>query len=903
MFTNAYIRIGLTPFASCQPLQPSLLASLFVLPLGETRSLRDVLEQTKEDLPWSESYLLAPEQTVASLSLMLSELMMASSDLRPETIDCESLPLGSRARFHLEALRDLWAANLEIMPPDLAVLKAFLACDIEDVLQPIRLVWDRDWPFYTPLEFAVLERLEAHFGGLGPDDEDVQRFIISPKSFQASSTGLLGHVQRHLLDPDAKAVVQDDSLSVLCVRDCLTECEVAIGIIQKWLSDEPDLKASDIGVILPQGAHYSLYFSDNLTRAGLQASSLPILPNRRNMAAEAVLNFLQARRPLPPSMALASLYSSPLMAWSPSEGMALAHFVMQRDFKPRMVTGFEGRRAQLWSLIRKPSPSSSAQLKEEIRLFSSLLSEDKAFSGDVEEVRQLCLRLISDLDNSQEEAEASLESLINIASNYQPQTSIRGAHYLGGLRVFMAHEMPKRPVKKLIILGFNEGSYPRLASGNPFFLDSEIGLIEECAGLKLRSQAKRIDADLTLFMRQLMMVSEQAILLFSERDRDGKSLSVSSSLPLVARLIDGISDPMALVVPLSEGKDTVWDRLVNWRPGQDYRPISDIDIPIHFQFDRDLLRLRQNDDGGAKAQSPSRLETLLVSPLAWLLGELDAKPISWLPEQLDIMLRGSLAHEVFELLFIPGMTYPSDDEIEKTVPSIFDEQMRRTAPFLKAAVWKVERLRLESEIITSAKRWSRVLRALKAEIVDNEFWLSGSLFNHPIHGKADCLLLLNDGLPIIVDFKKSNSTQRRERLKKGWDLQVDLYRKMGVKEGQDQKKDLSRLIEALKGQSTLVAYHTLNDGQVLLNGVDEIACAEVEIIKGEIATNALQLIGDRFNDLRAGRLRTNSEADKEYFQKKAFLGIYALEEGGLVSAFMRFDDKPSVPTVGGDDHD
>lgn len=896
MFEYCHLRIGDAPFASCMPLSPQLLASFYALPHCAEMPLREVLEAQGKDAPWAESFTVAPEQTATAVAAMLRHLMMATPDLEPGSIVTEALPTGGRARAHIEALRDLWLGNLAIVPSELAILKAFLACEAGDALQSLQVIWDRNSTQLTSLERAVLEHLESHHGKLDEGDIDYVRLISVPKTCRAPEPILVGHVQRHLLDPSAPTVPMDDSLAVLSVRDALTECESAAAIVQRWLAEDRTQSASEIGIILPAGPEYTHYLSEAFAKAGLTASSLPAVPDRRNIGGEALLHFLQCRRRPAPAMALASLYCSPVLCWSPDVGSALANAVMAGDFHPMLVQDLNGKQAALFSLIRSASPATNGQLKEQIRSFLRLLSENELLASDVAEAKQLASRLLATLGNGNDAAEAELEKAIQLAAAYQAPPCPRGPYYLGGISVMLAHEMPKRQFRKLLILGFNDGAYPPPPSGNPFFFDSEVEAISNTIGLQLPSQAKQLDASLDLFARQIGAASDQVIFLLSERDRSGSFLSASSSLPLISRLITGMDDPESLVVPLTHSEGTIWDRLVAWKPRPVVDPLEPIEVPTHYEFDLDLLSLRKKDDGTPRAQSPSRLEKLLISPLAWVLAELGAEHVSWQPEALDVMLRGSLAHEVFERLFPPGKDHPSDEVIEEKVPELLQERIRAIAPFLQTSAWAVERNTLEAEITKSAKHWSMVLKSLDAEIVGNEFWLSGTLFDHPVHGKADCLLRLPDGQPIVVDYKKSSSGTRRQRLQKGWDLQVDLYRRMTVRIDERSHEAVVRVGETLNGWSKqpAVAYHTLNDGNVLLNGIEVFDSTDVELVAGDIAANALALISARFDALKAGRLETNTTADAKFFQKAAALGTYALEDSPLITAFMRDDTAPSV---------
>ena len=896
MFEDCYLRLGKGRFASCTALTPALLASLYALPERADVPLRPILEAMGDGQPWSESFAVAPDQTTVAVAGMLRQVMMATIDLDPALIDTSMLPDGSRAKTHLEALIALWRSHSEVTPSEIRKLGDLLAYGAGDALQQTGVILRCNDPRHSALERAVLAHLEAHHGLIAPEDADYQRLIITPPAAAAPAQTLLGHVQRHSLDPAATGHARDDSIAILSTRDSLTETEAAAAIIQHWLRADPTLRPSDVAVILPGGSHHAFALGETFTRAGLHVSSLPGTATRRNVGGEAVLHFLQCCRRPAPAMALASLYCSPVLCWPPAVGNELARCVMQGDFEPYAARELSGRPATLFTLIRSPSPSTNGQLKEHLRRFRALLCEDEVLEADVLEAKVQIARLSAAIGTAPDSAEPEWDKLIQFGAAYQPIQAERGAYNLGGVSVLHAQELPSRRYRRLVVLGFNDGCYPASPSGNPFFLDSEVALIAEKTGLKLPSQASHLDTALATFTRQLSAASEQAILLISERDRLGAALSPSSTLPLIARLVEGCDDPEKLVVALSRGEGTIWDRLIDWRARPEVKSAQAPEIPANFDLGTNLLDLRRKEDGTPRPQSPSRLENLLVSPLAWVLGELGAKHVAWAPETLDVMLRGSLAHEVFERLFVAGSDHPDDATITSRVPELLTDRIRALAPFLQGAAWTVERLALESEITTSAKHWSRVLRSLGAEIVGNEFWLAGNLLGHPVHGKADCLLRLPDGQPVVVDYKKSSSGTRRQRLNKGYDLQVDLYRRMGVRVSEKSGEGVVRIAETLTAWNGLpaVAYHTLNDGAVLINGANGIDDDHVEVIEGDIAQNAIALVKARFEALKAGRIDLNTTADAKYFQKQAALGTYALDDSPLVSAFMRDDDAPSV---------
>lgn len=897
MFEDCYLRLGRAPFVSCAPLTVPLLSSLYALPEIADTPLREVADFTGTGFPWSASFEAAPEQTINAVAAMLRQLMLCTKDLEPGSLDIPDLPDNKRATLHSYALVRLWASHPNAAPADLRKLKALLSCQASDALQPMSVIWDRASTCLTPFEQAVIEHLEKHHGVCSAGDPDVERLILARQAPSASPGSLAGHLQRRLLDPSAAPIAGDDSAAVLSVRDSLTECEAATAIIQHWLAQDESLTPSQIGVILP-GADYPFYLAESFAAAGLAPSSLPISAPRRNVGAEAVLSFVQSRRRPAPAMALASLYCSPVLAWPCEIGNALAAEAVEGNFRPWLAKTLEGKQAALFDLIRAPAPASTGQLKDELRRFAKLLSDDDGLRDDVFEAKAHAFRVIAALGPA--DSTLDWDKAVQGAASYAELPARRGPYYVGGVPIMLAHELPTRKFRKLLILGFNDGAYPSPPSGNPFFLDSEIAKLAEHSNIALPCQASQLDRSLRRFQQQLGSASEQVILLMAERDRSGSALSPSSSLPLIARLIEGFEDPEDCVQSIDRAEGTVWERLIAWRERPAVAPHEMPEIPVHFALDCNLLALRQREDGSLSPQSPSRLEKLLVSPLAWLLAELGASHVSWQPEELDVMLRGSLAHEVFERLFPPGSDHPDDEAIDAKAPELLMDRIRAIAPFLQASAWVVERNVLEAEIIKAGKQWSAILKALGAEIVGNEFWLAGEFDGHPVHGKADCLLKLPGGQPIVVDYKKSSAGGRRQRLEKQCDLQVDLYRRMSVRLGEAPSDAVTQISSALTGWAKLpaVAYHTLNDGGFLINGIDVLDCAHAELVPGEIAANATALLKARFAALRAGRVETNTLADEKYFKTQASLGTYALADSPLIAAFMRQDTAPSVNLTG-----
>lgn len=886
------------PLAGCLPLSAALIASLYALPQPDEPDLVAILQSTPGDWPWAGSLAVAPEQTAQAVGAMLRQVMLATTWLDAAEVHAEALPAGSRARVHLGALRDLWRMRPDVMPGDLAVLRAFLDAGAGEALQPVTLIGDPAGAELLALERSVVARLALQHPFAGQHDPDYQRLIGERMAPATPADTLAGQVQRGLLDAGAQSVPQDDSLCVLAVRDSLTEAEAALAIVQRSLRDTPGLAQADIGIIVPEGGKHVAHLAEVAGACGLVLSGLPVTGATRNAGAELVLLFLQCLRRPVPAMAWASLHASPLMGWDSAVGARMARRIMAGEGD--LYKGLELDRAgrAMRALLAMPSPETGAELAERLRkLMRRLGGQGTALQLQRAEARGWLAKLLREI--AEDDQPRAWDRLIALAGSYGNGGATRGPVFAGGIAVLHDGELPKRCFRRLLVLGFNDGCYPRKAGSNPLFLDSEVELIANATGLQLPSRRQALDGALVRFQRQLCAASEQVVLLCSEREGAGKPLVPAASLALVARLVEGVESPEDWVAPLDRAG--VWDRLVDWRGRPEFKSAERAAPPLHYDLGRDLLTLRRKPDGTPRPQSPSRLEKLLVSPLAWVLEELGAKHVAWSPETLDVMGRGTLAHGVFEDLFPAGQPVPMPDAAATGVPALLAQRIADEMPFLQAPEWEVERGVLQADIVRAARHWAQVLADLGAQVVANEFWLEGELLGHPVHGKADCLLRLRDGQPLVVDHKKSSSGTRRKRLKGAADLQVELYRRMRPRVEEGDNGDPGSAAAVLGQGGAAVAYHMMNDRGVLVNGVNAPG-EHLEAFDDGIAEVALDQLAVRFAALRAGQVHTNASADEAHFYKAVALGTYALADSPLVAAFTRDDATPSA-FLGDDDDD
>ena len=897
MFSNAQFRQCSSPFDGFTPLTVHFLRDLYLASKPDPKKrFEAAIAEAASTGPWAASYEVAPAETVQAVEQALVALMQSTATLRVEAVDPSRLDPASRVHRHLTALVDLWRSLGDLLPADLTVLRHVIESRAEDAVERIELIVDPDEPSLCAAGRTVLDTLHRHHGRPADIDARIAAMREEARTCRAEAETLLGHLQRSLLSPNAGQCAADATLRVFGVRDAALEAEVAAGMAQSWLNASSGLAPADIGILIADADLYGPFLREAFAISGLPLSGLPAQRDARDLGAEAVLHFLLCRRPPAPAMALTSLYSSPLMPWPPETGQALASAIMGGDYEPRLARDFDGAARRMYEVIRRRETPAPRALADELAVFAGPLKQNEAHGSAVAAALDRIDRLRSLLLSDPQAAEPPWEDLVRLATPGAPFATGSTVRTTGGITVFMADQPPWRPVRHLIVLGFAEGSYPASPAGNPVFLDSEIDEIERACGLRLVSGADMLNERLHLFERQIASASDSLTLFTPFRNLAGNRTAPSATLALIARCIDGVSEPQKLVTDLARVDDVEWPREIPRAPRTKNQPLPPLSSPRTLSLGRDLLSIRVGDDGVARPQSPSRLETLIARPLDWLLNELGATDIVWTPERADVLIKGSLAHQVFERLFVPGDPVPDTAAIQKAVPILLNAAIQQIAPFMQGSAWSVERRTLEREIVNAAISWREALVAHGAEIIANEFRLAGTIFGVPIHGKADCLLRLRDGDLVIVDHKKSGSKTRRARLEAGWDLQVDLYRTMAREPVAEDETNEAR--KALSAANRIgVAYHLMNDGAILLDGIPLTAPSQhVTKTSGDISSEAMKKLREEVSRLRKGNIQLNEVGDRAFFSNTAHMGEYAFDTSPLIDAF-------SVSVKAGDEAD
>ena len=897
---------------------------------------------------WFNSFGVSPVDTAAEVEGALSLVVSATSlnlststtaeSSRPIVLPpLESLPerLGKR----IKDIQHLLLALEDTLPGELKVLQQLISADSDRAIRKLVIAQIEDFPALTLWQQALIEKLNDD-AGVAPDPDllaflrnlrsnngDVPVIGSRSSASTASDTVIelpnaLAYLQQHLFTPKADdqqdQLETDNTVQWTGVRDYLEEAEVAAGMVQQILSRRSDVIPAEIGLLIPESFEYALAVGDAFTTAGLPLSGLPVDHWQRNLGYEALFHFLYCRQKPYPAMAMAVCLSSPLMPWSDENGATMAQAIMDGNYKLRSPHWANAADRQMLELLRG-SDDTPGSLAKAIRSFVDLMVGDEFHLYQARSMANTLCNILKTQSTLDWSVLRRLSAPGNIITGGKTEFN------QDGVTVWQEGHEPWRPVRFLIVLGFCGGHYPRVTKVSSVFVAEDLLALQQ-AGLPVSGPDKNGRLERERFQRQLGAVSEFVNFMIPRMDAMGGTLVPSNWLIFMAQLFRNIDTADSLVLEIDVDSDR---QQMNFLPSveccevQPPREITATDM----EFDCDLLGLRVDESGNQKPESPSSLETLMVSRLAWLLRRLNAEPTIWQPESPDALILGTLTHKVFETLFQAGQPVPDREQIIGCIPRLLDSAISEHAPYLRSAQWQVEQKQLAASISTAALAWGNMLITLRAEILATEVWLKGWLTieedrdSIPIHGQADCVLGLPGGELLVVDYKKASSGGRRGRMQNGFDSQLDLYRIMLQTEGlKDEANEPLR--QRLKdAEKTGVLYFMANDQTALaaytkfldisgIPGWETIPRSALpekmyeEMLKSPwqerladftMETSASTLIKLRLKQARQGKLVLNRPWESEFFQKFGSLTPYAMDNSPLISMFCIPDDGLWIP--------
>lgn len=829
---------------------------------------------------WSDSYEADPEGTLEVLGRELKRLLFAlGPGGRIEPVRKTSL--SDRGKKHLADLSRLHEAMGRVLPQGLSKIRDLLASDKKDATRLIAVSRKKGLPPLSPWQEALLEKLAADCGAAL--DPGLERILLDELSAAPAGKprSALRHLQENLFGGDVPPISLDASVACLAVRDYLEEAEVAAGMAQKAVAGKTGIAASEIGILLPDDPSYDQAVREVFSRAGIPVSGLGPPPPVRNLGGETVFHFLATRKKPAPAMALAALYASPLMPWDVQAGNRLAMEIMGGEFEPDPPEDASPTARRMMELIREKHETVK-RVKDALTEFGSLLDPSAPAERHAQEARSALLSLSAALGKVKGK-EVPWEELTPVIPQAPISSGASPEFTREGAAIIREGEEPWRSLRLLFVLGFSEGRYPAGPDRSPVFDDKDIAAIGNDHGYALETAQARMARRRALFERQLGSASDRVVFLSPLRDPLGEEIALCGTIAFMTRLFKGIETPDDLVLTLERESNRA--RAEGLALAAPSAPVPPRELEIRDpNLGEDLL---SDGKGGTRRETPSSLDTLLVSPLSWFLSRYGILPLEWAPEKLDPMTKGTLAHEVFERLFPPEAALPTAAVIRAAVPKHLDDAILGNAPFLLASEWYVERRNLLREIERAAQRWRQFVTGAKAKILGVETTLSGFFDGLPIRGRTDLLLGLPSGRIFVVDYKKSKSGKRRTCMENGYDVQTSLYRRM-LKDGAIVGRGAPALTRLLKeGAEIGVLYYMMDDQRSLTDRRDWLPAnlPAVESPGEDISGNGEILLAERMGALRAGSLPLNREDDDKKFAKVG-VSTYALEKSPLLERFV-----------------
>ena len=833
------------------------------------------------DAFWSKSFEVSPEETAVEVEAALS-LLVGATEPGGEIVLADFDQLSERPRKHVQDIVRLLHELDGLLPDELLAIQLLISTESNTAIRKLAVCHIESFPSLTRCQAALVDKLNADSGiESGSEMKLVLQSLLFDSASISSQTSLQSLQQYLFSTPEDKSPL-DNSVQWLGVRDFLEEAEVAASMAQQILAENPGLTPSEIGLLVPDTFEYSLAVKDAFSAAGLPLSGLPVDRWQRDLGREALFHFLYCRQKPSPAMALAVCLSSPLMPWSKKQGAALAQAAMDGDYQLRPFQSATHADRQMLDLLREGDERPET-LDTAIKAFVSLLDGGDQFESHVYHAKSMAEDLCATLAGKTDIDWVALRRLSNpknISTSEAPDFNLEG------ITVWRETHEAWRPVRFLIVLGFASGHYPVASADSAVFVFDDLVALRESLGLSLATPADQMRDRRARFQRQLAAVADFVSFMIPRRDSSGTPQSPSESLVFMQQIFSGIDDAESLILELDVQADRERTRfLPHIEPEPPCLPREIVAEDIQFKFD--LLSLRTDAEGNLRPESPSSLETLMVSRLAWLLRRINAEPLGWEPERPNVMLLGTLTHQVFEELFQASRPIPDLQDVSSQIEPLLDSAIRRHAPFLRAAQWQVERKHLASSISKAVLAWREVLVSLDAEILGTEEWLEGSLDGIPIHGQADILLGLPGGRLLVVDYKRSSANSRRPRMQKGYDSQASLYRTM-LQTGGPKSQDNAQLLDRLRtGDTTGIVYFMTNDQTSLSDAlvVESGAIPGWEVLDGDVAHLAMDLIRERLREVGEGHLYLNREGDSQFFDKEAGVKPYALENSALIPLF------------------
>jgi len=835
------------------------LTDLWVLPV-QSDNWSDILQASAlkmADAFWSKSIQVDEVSVIKQLDQSLRHILKSLP--LGQSVSCLENPQ-TKAERYFNDLVSLHQNMHHVRPFEQQTAKQWLVQANVLSLDSINIYFDQDYFCFDVWQQEVIKALLANQTQVSPNKDLIDSLLIHLAEEVPSDFVALKNV---LFTNQPPVSIPEGYKGVLC-RDALEECEAVASMVQ--VASNKGISLDEIAVIYPAGSNYPLWMSKVFEKAGIVVSNLPTYQAIFDWQATLLRDLVVLKSESAPPMAWMSVLSNPLMPW--------------RNHNKRILI-IEGKVDDIRDMADEVSEGLIDLLTQKVNDSSEMLEWFMAVIKHLEPLNEQGLtheRMASKLNQlivwfelyAEDTYDEQCQKILN---QLQPKSlNIAGekSHYLNAVTAVASNETLLKPAKHLFVLGFNQGTYFHNASdksGRTILNNQAWSLLTEQTGLVLDTFKEEVSFGQTQIKSLLGKAVESLTILASQQDFDGGRLHLSETafdLALCFMPAEKVN-PNLLFSALRDSDHP-------------FLKLTEISIQPEESLVLDDLKLQQNllalhtvDDGSQRPESPSSFETMMVSPLSWLLDRQGLKDKSWSVEKLDVLLQGTVAHKVFEL-YKKRQDEPLSDELYE---QLFLQAVQEDAAFLQGQQWRLELVQLKQQVKPAFDKFVCWLELSGWRIIGVEKRLKGQIWDIPVKGFADALLKKENEI-LVLDYKKSKSDDRVKRLKSGFDLQTYIYRELYQQE---------------HGKTDIYSgYYNLND-QVMVLDQAQSSGNEMKIVVPDISVQAQSLeaqnkVQNRLSQLKQGCVELNTNQDSsnwEVFGIKA----YALKDNPVVIRFMK----------------
>ncbi len=802
-------------------------------------------------------------QVRASLALVLEgvPLTWTSSPEAPVRFQKSDHP---RLGRYFSDLSRLWAHMEGVRPQDQMRAALWLTQSHQLPIEPLALHCVMDGEALTPWQKTIVERLQ--------DLTPVVKPLLEPDFPK------LKPWHQALLAGESKPSDADHPVVCFSCRDILAECQAVASMIQSEV--EQGIPADKIIVMLPTGqADYVHWLGHYLNQAGILVSNDSRSQLMTDWQTQLIKDLLIYQAQQQPTMQLQSIITNPLMPWTRSKGQFYATRIANNDLKPLDEIPEDKAFIQL---IQHPlsshTPNALSEWIDSILDHCKELAATPLTTARLSGQRQLLQSVLDEVDAT--DWPTYLSRVLNQWQVSPIRLSDEVRYRLNAVTFINSDQRLPYSVHRLYVMGFNDGHYEQ---PNP---NAGAIAFEDWQGLTLEYQQSSLayayphpqfdgTAWFTQWVQSLAQSQQQIIITTARQGYDGSVLHPSRSWLSLAQTLATKLEVDALITPI----ESATHPLLNWHEVP-LSPIIRPSLPESYEFNQSLLdKLTALNNDTQRPESPSSLETLMVSPLAWLFSRMGIETREWKVQQLDNALQGSIAHKVFELYGKRQNAPISSDLFDE----LYESAVNQLAPFMHQAHWRIEKANLKREIHRAFEVFVPWCKTHQWEIRKVEQKMEGQLWDWPIKGFIDAILHSSNQV-FILDYKKSKSDDRYKRLNAGFDLQTYIYRQLYT------QSDSSANI--------VTGYFNLNDRVMVLDqaieGSNDIEVQTPDLPLEQQSAQAVDLVTERFAQLKLGQIMLNHASEAKEWKSRG-IKVYAFENS-LVKLAMHpdaedFDDE------------